>query len=177
MRFVDTNSDCICLNTTLMLSSMLVFVLWKPYSTSFHAKTLTELTLQTFSNKQRSFKSFPMHIHNVTLVKISLERRPRAFVHSFGHAKHRLLPSQIPYYSYARNLVSLDHVNSTFSQLVVFRLWKWVFERDQVCGLLVNEKRGLLWELLFGKQEEHICEQYTRNFNCRTFRIVILEYG
>ena len=104
-----------------MLSSMLVFVLWKPYSTSFHAKTLTELTLQTFSNKQRSFKSFPMHIHNVTLVKISLERRPRAFVHSFGHAKHRLLPSQIPYYSYARNLVSLDHVNSTFSQLVVFR--------------------------------------------------------
>ena len=62
-----------------------------------------------------------MHIHNVTLVKISLERRPRAFVHSFGHAKHRLLPSQIPYYSYARNLVSLDHVNSTFSQLVVFR--------------------------------------------------------
>ena len=38
-----------------------------------------------------------------------------------GHAKHRLLPSQIPYYSYARNLVSLDHVNSTFSQLVVFR--------------------------------------------------------
>ena len=43
------------------------------------------------------------------------------FVHSFGHAKHRLLPSQIPYYSYARNLVSLDHVNSTFSQLVVFR--------------------------------------------------------
>ena len=122
MRFVDTNSDCICLNTTLMLSSMLVFVLWKPYSTSFHAKTLTELTLQTFSNKQRSFKSFPMHIHNVTLVKISLERRPRAFVHSFGHAKHRLLPSQIPYYSYARNLVSLDHVNSTFSQLVVFRL-------------------------------------------------------
>ena len=56
-------------------------------------------------------------------------------------------------------------------------VWKWVFERDQVCGLLVDEKRGFLWELLFGKQEEHICEQYTRNFNCRTFRIVILEYG
>ena len=64
-------------------------------------------------------------------------------------------------------------INIWFSDSV----WKWVFERDQVCGLLVDEKRGFLWELLFGKQEEHICEQYTRNFNCRTFRIVILEYG